>query len=126
MKRPKAGEDRKTNEHQRKSPQLESCRELVLGKELNARGVRSRDDVSGDNPHQYHGAPDKGVKGELHRAIFATPRTPNRDDKILRNDRNFIKDEQQEQVEAEKDPVDTANQGKIEGEELIRALFDVP
>ena len=60
-------------------------------------------------------------------APYSLPgRTPDRDEEIFRNDGQFVKDKQQEQIETKEHAIDAANQREIEGEELLRAVLDVP
>ena len=95
------------------------------------------DDPGGDDPGEHQAASGEGVEGELHCCVFAQSpgvagvyqawgRSPDRDEEILWDDGDFVEDEEQQQIEAEKDAVDAADQGQVEGEELSGAVLDVP
>src|SRR5204863_7416943 len=53
-------------------------------------------------------------------------RAPDREQKRFRESREFVKYEEQEQIEAENHPAYAANQRQIEGEVFFRAMLDVP
>ena len=88
--------------------------------------MASRRRIRCQQSDQHHRRSDKRVQRQLHRRILAPRRSPDRDQEVLRHDRNLIKHKQQEQIEAEKHSIHAANQRQKESEELIRPQFDVP
>ena len=88
--------------------------------------MASRRRIRRQQSDQHHRRSDKRVQRQLHRRILAPRRSPDRDQEILRHDRNLVKHKQQEQIEAEKHAVHAADQRQKEREELIRPQFDVP
>ena len=74
----------------------------------------------GDDAGEYQTASGEGIERQLHRGVFAQGsgvgwmggawgRTPNRNEKVFRDDGDFVKDEEQQQIEAEEDAVDAAD-----------------
>ena len=84
------------------------------------------------NPASTSRAADEGIERELHCGVFAhacgcrVGRTPDRDEEILWDDGDFVEDEKQQQIEAEEDAVDAADQREIEREKFPGAVLDVP
>src|ERR1035437_1857856 len=48
------------------------------------------------------------------------------DEEVLGDDGDFVKDEEEEEIVAEEDAVDAADEGEEEGEEFVGAQIDVP
>src|SRR5207249_2382671 len=58
--------------------------------------------------------------------IFLSRRTPDRDEEVFRDNRKFVEDEEQKQIEAEEYAIDPTDEREIKREKLFRALLDVP
>src|SRR5207253_4654861 len=69
---------------------------------------------------------DNRKRRELHRAVFLARRTPDGDEEVFRDNRQFVKNEEQKQIETEENAIDPADEREVKGEELFRALLDVP
>ncbi len=137
VERPHAGQYRESHEYQREKSHLKVCRKVISGERLEAHAR-----PAGNRPRRHHPRQDKStarerIESQLHRRIFALAanlraravagrRSPDRDQKILRNNRDLIKHKQQKQIEAEKHAVHAADQHQIKREEILRALLDVP
>ena len=75
---------------------------------------------------QHEAAAGEGIECELHRAVFAVGGTPVRDEEILRDDGDFVEDEEQKRIGAHEHAVHAADQREVEGEKFARAFLDVP
>ena len=82
--------------------------------------------VGGEQADEHHGRADEGIERELHGAVFAARGSPDGDEEILGNDGDFVKDEEQKEIAAQKDAVDAADEREIKSEELVGAQIDVP
>src|SRR5581483_12382351 len=78
-----------------------------------------------DHANKHHGAAHKRVERQLHRAVLAAGRAPDRNDEVLQDYGYLVEDKQQEHVEAQENPVYSANERQVEGEEFIGPRFDV-
>ena len=123
--------------HQREQPHLQVRREVRAGQRVEAHAVAAGRDPGGHHPGQHQRAAGKRIQRQLHRRVFALRagvfaggvvrhRSPDRDQEIFRDNCNFVKDEQQKQIEAEKYPVDAADQHQVKRKKLLRAVLDVP
>src|SRR4051812_33724084 len=119
MKRPEAGEDCESNKHQRKGPLLETLGERKYRQFGQLKGMRARNDIRRDQADKNHRAANEGINRQLHRAVFLVGRAPDRDEKIFWDDRQFVEYEQQEQIEAEENSVDSADQREIKCEVFL-------
>ncbi len=82
--------------------------------------------VSRQQANQHHRRADKGVERQLHRRVLPPRGTPDGDNEVLRHNGDFVKDKEQKEIEAEKNPVDSADQRQKKGEKLIGAQLDIP
>ena len=123
---PHAGENPEADEDQRETPHLEADRQARVRKIAERGGVRTRGHISGEQSDEHHGRADEGVERQLHGAVLAARGAPDGDEEILGNDGDFVKDEEQEKVAAQKHAVDAADEREIKSEELIGAQVDVP
>ena len=71
-------------------------------------------------------AADEGIQRQFHRAVFLAGAAPARDEKVFRDNRQLVKHEQQQQIEAQEDPIDAADEREVEGEKLLGPLLNVP
>src|SRR3954467_9187790 len=126
MKRPQARQDGKADEHDRESPHLKLLRKRKLRELRQIKGFRSTDNESRNHHYQHHRAADEGVERQFHGPIFAIGGSPDGYQKILRDNREFIKDEEQKEIETEENAVNAADQGEIKSEKLFQAVLDVP
>jgi hypothetical protein len=112
-------------------------RKVRAGQRVEAHAVPAGRDPRRHHPGQHQRAPRKRVQRQLHRRVFALRprvlargivrhRSPNRDQEILRNNRNFVEHKQQKQIEAEKHSVHAADQHQIKRKKLLRAPLDIP
>ncbi len=88
--------------------------------------MAARRRVGREQADEHHCRAGEGVDGQLHGGVFAARRAPDGDEEVLGYDGDFVKDEKQEEIEAEKDSVDSADQCEEEGEELVGAQLDIP
>ena len=82
--------------------------------------------VGREQADQHHGRADEGVERQLHGPVLAARGTPDGDEEVFGNDGDFVEDEEQKEIEAEKDAVDAADEREIKREELVGAQLDVP
>ena len=82
--------------------------------------------VGREQADEHHGRADEGVERQLHGAVFAARGAPDGDEEVLGNDGDFVEDKEQEEIAAQKDAVDAADEREIEREELVGAQIDVP
>ena len=99
--------------------------ERVLAR-LQAHRDRIRREVHGQNTDQRDDRADKQVQRQLHRRIFFARRTPDGNHDIHREDRQFVEEDQQEQVQRDEDAVDAGHQQHKERHEFADAILDVP
>ena len=123
---PHARQNRKADKDQRETPHLKTHRQPRVRQRNQSRRVAARRRVGRKQPDQHHRRAYERIERQLHRRVLAPRRTPDGDQEVLRHDRDFVKHEQQKQIEAEKNSVDAADQRQEEREELIGAQFDVP
>ena len=126
VKWPQAGENPKANKHQRKRPHLKMDWKWKLSELHQIHRLRSGHHVGRDQSDQHHRAADKRIERELHRGILTTCGAPDRNQKILGDDRDLVEDEQQQQIEAQKYAVHAADQRQIESEKFLGPILDVP
>ena len=88
--------------------------------------MATRRGVGRQQPDQHHRRACEREERQLHGRIFPPRGTPDRDQEVLGHNRDFVEDEEQKQVEAEKDSVNTAYEREEECKELMGAQFDVP
>src|ERR1700729_3986211 len=82
--------------------------------------------VRRDQSDQHHCTAYKRVEREFHGGILAPRGTPDCNQKILRNNGYLVKDEEEQQIEAEKDTIYAADQRQIERKKLFGSMLDVP
>ena len=126
VQRPQPGQNREAHEHQRKRPALERFRKRKLRQLDQVKRRPARHDISRDQPNEHHPAADKRIKRQLHRAVLLVGRAPDGDEKVFRDDRQLVKQEQKKQIKTEEHAIDSADEGKIEGEKFTGAFLDVP
>src|ERR1043165_4004686 len=126
MERPQPRQNRKADERQRENPYLKRLRKSEFREFEKAHRFSARDHKRRDHANQNHRASHKRIQRKLHRAVFLARRTPDRDQEIFWNDRQFIKNEDQKQIEAEEHAVHTADQREIKREKFFRTILDIP
>src|SRR5664280_913177 len=126
MEGPHAGENCEAGEDEREAPHLEADGQAGVRKIDEVGGVAACGGVGGEQADEHHGRADEGVESELHGSVLAARGTPDGDEEVLGDDGDFVEDEEQEEIEAEEDAVNAADESEIEGEELVGAMFDVP
>src|SRR5213594_1722961 len=126
MKRPQPGKNPKADEDEGKSPVLESFRKLKFREFEQVESVRAGlgpcDHIGCDQSDKDHGTSDKRIEHELHRAILPSRRTPDRDQKIFRDDGQLVEHEEQKKIEADKHTVDATDQRKVKAKEFPGAM----
>ena len=120
VKRPQARENCEPDKHQRKRPHLKAHGKRHFASSTKSRRVAARSRIRREQADQHHRAADERVERQLHRAVFAPRRTPDRDEEILRDDRDFVEHKQQEQIEAEEHAIHAADEREVERKELLR------
>jgi hypothetical protein len=88
--------------------------------------LRARHDPRGDQADEHQMAADERIQRQFHRAVFLARAAPARDEEIFRDDRQFVKHEQQQHIEAQEHAIHAADEREVEGEKFLRALLDVP
>ena len=64
-------------------------------------GVAARHCVGSEQADEHHGGADEGMqRRKLHGGVFAASGTPYRDEEVLGDDGDFVKDKQQEEIAA--------------------------
>src|SRR5208282_828942 len=99
---------------------LKGCREGELRQNWQIKALAPGHDKSGDQADQDHRAADKRIKHQFHRAVFTLGGSPAGDEKVLWNDGQLVKDEEQKEVEAQENAIDGADQPEIKRKELLR------
>ena len=129
VQRPEAGQHGEADEHHGKRPRLEGRRKMRLsriGECEEIERMRSRGGVGGDQREQDERAAGHGIHRQLHRAVFAVCGPPRRDEEVFRDDDDLVEHEEQEEVEALEDPVNTADDDQVKCEERPRTVRDIP
>ena len=90
------------------------------------RSRRPGSDVNGKDPDENERAAEKGIKRQLHRAVFLVGRSPDRDEEIFRHDHQLVENEEEKEIGAEEDAVGTADDEKQPEEKFVRPLLHVP
>ena len=75
---------------------LEAFGKLKLGEFHEVESFRPGHHVGRNQPDEHHRAANEGVQREFHRAVFLARRSPDRDEKIFRNNGQFVEHEEQE------------------------------
>ena len=88
--------------------------------------MATRSRIRRQQSDQHHRRSHKRIQRQLHRRILAPRRSPDRDQKVLRHNRDLVKHKQQEQIEAQKHAIHAADQRQEECEELVCPHFDIP
>ena len=126
VQRPHAGEDREADKYQRKRRHLKVERKWEPGQVAERRAHYAGRDIRRDQPDQHHRAPGEGVEHKLHRSILAPRRSPDCDQKILRDNDNLVEHEEEKQIVAEKYAIHRANQQQEKRKEFLGPVLNVP
>ncbi len=126
VERPHARQNRKPRKHQRKAPHLEAHRKAGMRQLNQSRGVAARRRISRQQADEHHRRAHERIERQLHRRVLPPRRAPDGDQEVLGDDGDFVEDKKQEEVEAEKDAVNAADQRQEEREKLVGAQLDVP
>ena len=119
VKGPHAGEHGEAYEDQGEGPHLKMCGKGSVRQKLQVHRLAA-DHPGGDDSGEHQAASGEGIERQLHCRIFAQGasvaglggargRSPNRDKEVFGDDGDFVKDKEQQQIEAEEDAVDAAD-----------------
>jgi hypothetical protein len=97
MQGPQTRQDGKADEYKGEGPALERFGIRILGEFHQVERVRARDNVGRDHSNQHQSTADERIEHEFHRAVLLVRGAPDCDQEILRNDREFVEDEEQEE-----------------------------
>ena len=100
VERPHASKNRKTDKDQRKTPHLKVDRQARVRESGERCRVAARGGVGRKQADEDHGRADEGIERELHGAVFATRGAPDGDEKVFRNDGDFVEHKKQEEIAA--------------------------
>ena len=105
---------------------LKGRRKVVFRQFRQIKRLRAGNHVGCDQPDQHHCAAHQRIERQFHRPVLAPRRSPNRNEEILRDDGQFVKDEEEKKIKAQKDSINAADQRQIKREKLPGAALDVP
>ncbi len=86
----------------------------------------ARFDKEGDEAGEEERAADHQIEGQLHRAVLLAGTAPDSDERVHRQDGDFVEEEEDEDVARDEDAEDAEDEERHEGEVLFDAQLEGP